>query len=352
MANAQKLRQTQAPGKQEGEKARLKVVQGPDYGTVFVLTRSPVVIGRGEDCDVMLGDLKASRMHAELSESFGGIWTLRDLGSANGIMHNGRNVQTAPVKTGDTITVGETILDFVEVAAGTQVLASPARNLAQVKAQQVAFQEQKNKVHALGSPALRQSSASAGRSTSPRASMSRPMSPKRLALLAVGAIGLYMLLDTPTPSENKKTDANPKTVAKKNPSGGPGEAREPAGVQPPQMTEETAQAVGMFLQAGFREYREKNYLRARQNFENALQVVPGHRTAKLYVQNCNLAIDEEVKSHLEAGKKGLASGKLRSAQGHFEAVERLLFREPGHPALAEARENLEKVRRKKKGGSG
>ena len=57
MPNAVKHRQTKVP-KQPGEMARLKVVQGPDKGVVFVVTGNRVSIGRGEENDVMFMDLK------------------------------------------------------------------------------------------------------------------------------------------------------------------------------------------------------------------------------------------------------------------------------------------------------
>src|SRR4051794_15084288 len=106
MANAQKFRQTNVP-RQQGEQARLKTVQGPDYGSTFVITGSKASIGRGEECDIMISDLKASRKHAEFSAVPGG-WQVRDLGSANGILHNGKVIRSGTVRSGDTLTLGET----------------------------------------------------------------------------------------------------------------------------------------------------------------------------------------------------------------------------------------------------
>ena len=51
--------------RQAGELARFRVAKGPDRGSIFVLRDSRVTIGRGEDSDIMIGDLKASRFHAE-----------------------------------------------------------------------------------------------------------------------------------------------------------------------------------------------------------------------------------------------------------------------------------------------
>src|ERR1700761_7278523 len=100
MSNVIKFKQTSV-GKQQGELARFKVVQGPDYGSVYVIGGTDVTLGRGEDNDVVILDLKASRFHAQLSLTPTG-WYMRDKGSANGIIHNGHVTREARLKTNDT----------------------------------------------------------------------------------------------------------------------------------------------------------------------------------------------------------------------------------------------------------
>ena len=46
MPNAIRFKQTQV-SRQNGELARLKVVQGPDYGAVYVICGARATIGRG-----------------------------------------------------------------------------------------------------------------------------------------------------------------------------------------------------------------------------------------------------------------------------------------------------------------
>jgi pSer/pThr/pTyr-binding forkhead associated (FHA) protein len=85
MANASVIRlrspTSTPPPRQNGEKARLRVLKGPDQGTVFALTADRASIGRGEEGDVVLTDLRASRLHAEIARAALG-WSARDLGSA------------------------------------------------------------------------------------------------------------------------------------------------------------------------------------------------------------------------------------------------------------------------------
>src|SRR4051812_1939656 len=108
MPSAVKFKQINV-SRQQGERARLKVVQGPDYGSVFVITGEKAGIGRGEENDVMILDLKASRKHAQFILRSTG-WEIQDLGSSNGILHNGKAARAAKLANRDTVTIGETTL--------------------------------------------------------------------------------------------------------------------------------------------------------------------------------------------------------------------------------------------------
>jgi signal transduction histidine kinase len=106
----------------------LLVLQGPDRGRRFEMPDRPTLIGR-ERANVRLDDTTCSRRHAELRPSaYGDRWTVRDLNSSNGTWLNGNRVfgQPTPIKSGDQLRVGKTLLLFgaaagVSRAAGEQV---------------------------------------------------------------------------------------------------------------------------------------------------------------------------------------------------------------------------------------
>jgi pSer/pThr/pTyr-binding forkhead associated (FHA) protein len=79
-----------------------------------------VVIGRDDDCDVVLDDPAVSGHHAAISVRRGAAPTIEDLGSANGTFVNGRPVTVpvgfiatqrpgADVHGGDWIRIGDSI---------------------------------------------------------------------------------------------------------------------------------------------------------------------------------------------------------------------------------------------------
>lgn len=92
--------------------ATLHVLQGPDKGRTYETGDEPhVVIGRTAE-QVQLTDDSVSRMHAELRPHHDS-WVLVDLNSSNGTFLNGQRVVTpTPVKHGDQIRVGGSLLVF------------------------------------------------------------------------------------------------------------------------------------------------------------------------------------------------------------------------------------------------
>ena len=93
----------------EGWEITLDVVGGPSQKTSFRISRSRVIIGRG-DADVPLDDPRASRRHASLEVYGAALLLLKDLGSTNGTFVNGRRVTACELSDGDEIRLGDTTL--------------------------------------------------------------------------------------------------------------------------------------------------------------------------------------------------------------------------------------------------
>jgi pSer/pThr/pTyr-binding forkhead associated (FHA) protein len=78
---------------------------------VIPLVKDVLVIGRGQDCDLVLEDNNASRRHC-LIRKWAGDFTIEDLQSKNGTFVNGMKVSSAQLGDGDLIAVGEQVLVF------------------------------------------------------------------------------------------------------------------------------------------------------------------------------------------------------------------------------------------------
>jgi len=71
----------------------------------FSISREMMVIGRRQDCDLMIPLGEISRKHCRIIRD-GDALRLEDLGSSNGTFHNGQRVQEAVLEAGDTVQVG------------------------------------------------------------------------------------------------------------------------------------------------------------------------------------------------------------------------------------------------------
>lgn len=69
------------------------------------LTRTVYTLGRRLDCDIVLGDRRVSRRHAQLRWRLG-RFVLFDLGSTQGVLVNGHRITEAVLEPGDVFSLG------------------------------------------------------------------------------------------------------------------------------------------------------------------------------------------------------------------------------------------------------
>ncbi|MGA9351785.1 MAG: FHA domain-containing protein [Anaerolineae bacterium] len=102
----------------EIEMPALIMQEGQGAGRSWPVEKERVIIGRGEDCDVVLTERQVSRHHAQIRR-LDSQYVLEDLGSRNGTYVNGREV-TEPhiLQDGDEIQIALCVrLSFVSAEA-------------------------------------------------------------------------------------------------------------------------------------------------------------------------------------------------------------------------------------------
>ena len=81
-------------------------------GRTLIVPPSGAVIGRSSQCEIVLDDSGVSRRHAEIRPN-GSAWMLRDLGSTNGVLVDGAQVNGEHrLADGERIAFGSTELRF------------------------------------------------------------------------------------------------------------------------------------------------------------------------------------------------------------------------------------------------
>ena len=119
-------RESLSPGRSAPERwapLHLVVVEGPaSVGeSITIDSARAVFIGRDETCEFHLDDKSISRRHASLSRTPDGRLRLLDLQSTNGVFVNGEMVKVTTLEGGETIWLGDCVLECrvppAEVAA-------------------------------------------------------------------------------------------------------------------------------------------------------------------------------------------------------------------------------------------
>ena len=90
----------------------LVVGKGVEVGERFYLEQSEVTIGRDPACDIFLNDVTVSRQHARLSVS-GSSVRVEDAGSLNGTYVNDLVVDSAELRSGDSLQIGRFRMIFL-----------------------------------------------------------------------------------------------------------------------------------------------------------------------------------------------------------------------------------------------
>ncbi len=100
--------------------AHLEVIQGANRGAEHVLGEL-ATLGRDGANHIVLFDEQVSRRHAEIGRH-GGLFMLKDYGSANGTFVNGVQIQEHLLRNGDEVVLGQTVLRFLsDVSSDTDL---------------------------------------------------------------------------------------------------------------------------------------------------------------------------------------------------------------------------------------
>jgi hypothetical protein len=101
------------------KEAWVKVEAGFRRGRELILSKPETTIGRAEACDIgLFGDPGVDRLHARIVQQ-GGRYLLADAGTVGGTyLNDQRIVQPTPLRSGDAIRLGNSLLRFGERRKG------------------------------------------------------------------------------------------------------------------------------------------------------------------------------------------------------------------------------------------
>ncbi|MFY0530071.1 FHA domain-containing protein [Archangium gephyra] len=139
-----------------GPPLTLEILEGPDQGRKKRFRSVRMVIGRGQDCDLMLLDQSVSRRHVELVYGGESGVMLRDLVSGNGTRVNDERVDECKLKHNDVIAIGRTrlrLIDEQEAVRQMRLAAEEAERKEKEEAERKAKEEEEAARKAAEAPA-------------------------------------------------------------------------------------------------------------------------------------------------------------------------------------------------------
>ena len=315
MARAVKIYKHFETPKEPGIYYRLVCLTGSSKGEAYFLMGQRVVLGRSEQCDITIKDLKSSREHAEITH-IGGNYILTDLGSQNGIIVNDLKVKQHSLTSGDKVIVGKTVYKFAQVVVKEETVDLKKKKVIIDEEDDDEFESSEEEVE--------------------------PKNKKLTLVLGVVLIlGVVLLIGDDT-----------KDVKKRNKSAGQREVKEIDNSFEKAIRKKTIadkknkEKLGIYFKRGLREFREGNYFRAISEFESAQQWSPNDSLANFYLRKTREKLEEQIKSYFSKATRDTDAISYLKAVTSYCAVIRLLNRYQNDVRYLTAKEGIKKLEQK------
>ena len=288
MANEPVSLSPQAAGPQ------VQIIGGNNRGREYPLHFGDNSIGRGVDNDVILADIAVSRKHTIICWE-NGRFMVRDLGSGNGTLHNGKRVDTQPLRDGDQMELGNTLLRFIcpphimspEVAAAETVVTGRDEPQAPLMALEDAPYRHKTELAiAEQNPMMVRQAKGKGKSRTVKLAIFGSVA---LVILFGGMFGLKMMLNA------KKGD-----------------------VSTGQHVRSPDEVAAEEFQKGTTQFQARNWEKAQTHFLKVLKLAPSFEHAKRYADRA--AKEILARDTLKKAKKSLKGKDYKAAREQLAKV--------------------------------
>jgi pSer/pThr/pTyr-binding forkhead associated (FHA) protein len=306
-----KITRDLSPPKSEGTYYRLLCLTGQSKGVSYYLQNKRVVMGRGETADIRVLDTKTSREHAEL-KLVGGSYILTDLGSQNGVVVNDLKVVQHQLEDGDKIIIGQTVYKFslIHVEGGALATREDTSFETDLFTDQTEFKDDK-------------AAAEAKR--------------KKLIYAVVGLVAvLFFFMDTGSDNakgKKKKTGPSDLEVNEKVTN----DLKNKQSFE----DKEVKDKIDSIVHRGRREFRERNYFRAIDEFNRALIHAPSNGYIKYLLDRTRQRLDEEIEQSFFKASQCIEARRYGCAKVSLCAIVRYLQEYQDDQRYKDAKKQLE-----------
>lgn len=314
---------------------RLKVVAGPGMGTECALEESEITIGRAPENGLVINDNNVSRVHAKFTLAPGNRVIVADNGSRNGVYVNDRKVNQQPLKPGDRVVIGQTVIELVvEGTRGAPRAAAVLEPAAPRRANGNGVMESTGAAPRAANVIAVKPAANVGRtSTQKPARAGVPAAPGAKPASKVGAIPMPIVVGGvlvfviilgavafgggggPKPGDRIAINSTPRPTI--TPPMFPGQ--NPIDVSlPSNAIEKLPKDAQRWIDVGDSQRMSNNLVQARTSFRNAIKIVGNCESCQVRLDAVERQIEEKITSYERGGTQAFESGDFNRAIDQWE----------------------------------
>lgn len=311
-----------APGKHH----RVMCMTGESKGISYFLEGARVVLGRSDDADIIVLDVKSSRQHAEMA-LVNEKYIVTDLGSQNGIIVNDLKVTQHKLTDGDKVIIGQTVYkyNFLNIA---DEYALEETN--EDDSEEENDRDDSEDLYDDSEDELVDNSED-------KTKKNDKSKKRRLMIIGVALLAVLFLFDD---------EEKPVTKRKPASTGLQDVTDTWVALSSKKEKEESKQVrikLAAIIHRGQREYREKNYYRAMSEFNLALVLSPQNSTASFYLRKTKQALDEEIEQNFIKARQENDALKYHAAAISYCTIIRMLDGYSEDKRFKDAAANIEVI---------
>jgi pSer/pThr/pTyr-binding forkhead associated (FHA) protein len=295
--------------KDEGLYFRLLCLTGKAKGVSYFLMGNRIVLGRSDQTDIQVFDLKSSREHAEITR-VGNDLVVTDLNSQNGITVNDLKIKQHRLKDGDKLIIGQTVYKFSQIKVSDPVKRKQ-QEIEQLKAEKESVEPVK-----------------------------KGKSPVLLIVIVIAGIGILFMENKP---QEKRLDRTQKEQTNFKLQTISDDFADELVKKKAKEDKEVKEKLKIIYHRGLREYREGNFFRAIKEFNRALAIKPDDAQSQFYLRKVKGDLDHTIKQFQEKGDRDFNSLKFQGASISYCAIISLLHSYPEDERRVNAEKRIEEI---------
>ena len=277
---------------------RILCMTGKNKGVAYFIDGSRLVMGRSQKADIQVLDEKSSREHGELVRN-GGTYILTDLKSSNGITVNDIKIVQKKLSDKDKIVIGKVVFrfDIIKVTPRNQLLKKD-------------HDEDNN-----------ENEIQSGNKN------------KKLMIYGVAFLGLLFFLFKEEPERKPASTSSQADAVNDGLIGVVEEYNK-------NQRDEKGMINEGYVHRGQREFRERNYFRAIEEFNMALVLDPSDADAGFYLNKTKQALNNHIKFMFEKGGREYGQLKYSGAIKSYCEIVKLLQKYPEDERYKDAKDQV------------